>query len=144
MRLEKSNVLRHGAYRTFSGHCSWDPNVILTDFSSDHAVIFLCEFHPDFRDPHRVREKWQKQLRGKHGGVLGVRAVREIVVGVPDVVAETARWQNLLAPTTPSAPGVWKLGDGPAIHLVSHTENAIRALVLEVISLKKAEAFLQQ
>lgn len=119
-------------------------NVILTDFSSDNAYIFLCEFHPDFRDPPRVREKWQRQLREKHGGVLGVRSVREIVVGVTDLGAETERWQNLLAPTNPSAPGVWKLGDGPAIHLVSHTENIIGALVLEVISLKKAEAFLQQ
>jgi len=119
-------------------------NVVLTDFSSDNAVIFLCEFHSDFRDPHRVREKWQRQLRGKHGGVLGVRSVQEIVVGVTDVAAETERWQNLLAPTTPSAPGVWKLGDGPAIHLVSHTEKVIRALVLEVISLQKAAVFLQQ
>src|SRR6266852_3995637 len=47
-------------------------NVLLTDFSSANASIFLCEYNPDFRDPHRVREKWQRQLRGKQGGVLGV------------------------------------------------------------------------
>ena len=116
----------------------------LTDFSSDNAYVFLCEYNPDYRDSQRVRGKWQRQLRGKQGGALGVRSVQKIVVGATDLAAETARWQNLVAPTNPSAPGVWKLGDGPAIHLVSHTENAIRALVLEVLSLEKAEAFLQQ
>ena len=49
-----------------------------------------------------------------------------------------------MAPQEASAPGLWQLGDGPAIRLVQAAENELQGLVITVASLPRAESFLRE
>src|SRR5690606_3493598 len=78
------------------------------------------------------------------GGPLGVEAVKEVVVGVSDLKIARGLWQKLLDPTPLSGPGMWQVGDGPAIRLVEAKENTAQGLVITVQSLPRAKTFLRE
>ena len=76
---------------------------------------------------------------GINGGLIGLEAVLEIIVGISDFDNKLARWQKLFFPVLPSDPGLWHLGDGPAIRLSSNSEDDIQTIVLKVKSLEDAK-----
>ena len=76
------------------------------------------------------------------GGPLGVEYVEELRVGVPDVVDAAQQWERLLAPLAPQERGYWRIGDGPALRLVSCKRAGVQLLVLRVRSLATARAYL--
>ncbi len=76
------------------------------------------------------------------GGPLGVEYVEELRVGVPDVVGAAHQWGRLLEPLAPQDRGYWRIGDGPALRLVSCKRAGVQLLVLGVRSLATARAYL--
>lgn len=148
--------IKYGEVRPFS---STDPvgskktlftNVTLLQFSdSDRPAgatmhIFLSEYSPTYVDVGQRHERLRRELLMTGGGPLGVKAVKEVIIGAMDLKAATVLWGRLLEPRRTSAPGLWEVGDGPAIHVVQSGENKLQGLVISVISLRPAKAFLQE
>lgn len=148
--------IQYGEVRPFS---STDPvgskktlftNVTLLQFSdSDRPAgatmhIFLSEYNPTYVDVGQRHERLHKELLMAGGGPLGVKAVKEVIIGSTDLNAATVLWGKLLEPKRTSAPGLWEVGDGPAIRVVQSEENKLRGLVISVISLRQAKAFLEE
>jgi hypothetical protein len=106
--------------------------------------IFLSEYSPTYVDVERRRARLRRELQESGGGPLGVIAVKEIVIGAIDLRAATRLWERLLAPRRPSAPGLWQVGDGPAIRVVRAGESQLQGLVVSVFSLRQAKAFLRE
>jgi catechol 2,3-dioxygenase-like lactoylglutathione lyase family enzyme len=125
-------------------------NVTLRQFSdADRPAgatmhIFLSEYNPAYVDVEQRRARLRKELQKSGGGPLGVTAVKEVVIGATDLKAATKSWEKLSEPKRPSAPGLWQVGDGPAIRVVQAGENALQGLVISVVSLRQAKAFLQE
>ena len=125
-------------------------NVPLLQFSdSDRPAdatiyIFVSEYGPAYVNIQERRARLRKELLQVDGGPLGVSSVEEVIIGVKDLNISTALWQRLLDPLRPSAPGLWRVGDGPAIRLVLAQETKLQALVVGVRSLRAAETFLRQ
>lgn len=113
----------------------------LPEYSSNQNTIFLCEysFNADVR-----RDSLRNELASKSGGSLGCEFVKEIIMGSEDYEKAVERWQNLLKPISASSSGLWQVGGGPAIRIVSNQENRIQGLVLKVASLTRAKAFLEE
>jgi len=104
--------------------------------------IFLSEYSPAYVDVAGRRARIGKELVASGGGPLGVESMREVVVGVSDVEAMRARWQQVLSPVQPIR-GVWQVGTGPAIRTVPTKENRVEELIVRVRSRARAKAFLQ-
>lgn len=136
--LRGSRIERQGISRLFGG-----------------ALVFLVEYEyqnfidmpqwSDFKNHDEKRMTDMKALRAQGGGgVLGLEAVKEIIVGVKDYEKAQANWRKLFAPVEPLAPGLWEIADGPAVRLVQHSEDVIQALVFKVSDLARAETFLRE
>ena len=104
------------------------------------AYVALCDYNYQALQPPA---HYAEVLRGRQGGPLSLTGAAEIVLGVSDLAAATARWQALLDPAAPSAPGHWPLGAGPDLRLVSAASDAIQGLTLKVASLDQAEDYLR-
>ena len=66
-----------------------------------------------------------------------------MIIGATDAAVAQRLWKTLLEPIPSSAPNSWQIGNGPAIRLVSATENRIQTLVIRVASLDRATKFLR-
>ena len=125
-------------------------NVTLLQFSdSDRPVdstmhIFLSEYSPTYVDVGQRHERLRRELVRGGGGPLGLNAVKEIIVGATDFKVATKLWGRLLEPRRPSAPGLWQVGESPAIRVVRARENTLQGLIISVVSLRRAKAFLQE
>jgi hypothetical protein len=113
----------------------------LPSVSSDACEVFLCEYYVP--DTAARRQKMLEQLQSRDGGPLGIRSVREIVLGARDVARARAAWQKLLDPIEASAAGAWPLGGGPAIRVVQADKDGMQGRVIEVKSLAVARLFLK-
>ena len=124
-------------------------NVTLRSFSDSDGPadatmhIFLSEYSPAYVNVEERRARLQRQLVASGGGPLGVVEVNEVIIGATDVAAARRLWQTLLDPTPSSTANTWRIGSGPAIRLVSATENRVLTLVIRVASLERATAFLR-
>ena len=117
--------------------------VTLLQFTDQVTEIFLCEYNPSFINAEDNREQLRRQLLSRKGGPLGVESVKEILFGTTDLEKARRLWQQLLE-SLPTARGVWKVGNGPAIRLVEARENAIQGIIVNVKSLSRARTFLKQ
>ena len=128
-------------YETASGRLVGWVNTGLTGMLPQPRDVFFC----DYTDRAMVaasRQRGVDSLRAAEGGPLGVLAVREIVVGAPDLDAARARWRRLLDAPTQEAGDLFRFGAGPGIRLVSSSDSEIRRMVVQVRSLERARAFL--
>jgi len=117
----------------------------LLDGMSGRGMVFFVDYEPRFLESlSRQRALARADLRAHQGGPLGLRRVSTIVVGARDCERAQRRWQKLLEPEQPVAPGVWRLGNGLTLRLTPHTADAFLALVLEVASIEKASRFLAE
>lgn len=125
-------------------------NVTLRQFSdADRPVdakihIFLSEYSATYVDVEKRRERLRRELQETGGGPLRITGVKEVIVGATDLNAATGLWKKLLEPNRPSAPTLWPVGDGPAIRVVRATENKLQGLIISVLSLSEAKAFLRE
>lgn len=124
-------------------------NVTLRPFSDSDGPadatmhVFLSEYSPAYVNVDDRRARLRSQLVASGGGPLGVVEVKEVIIGAIDVASAGQLWQRLLDPTPSSAPHTWQIGNGPAVRLVSATENKIQTLVIRVVSLDRAIKFLR-
>ena len=124
-------------------------NVTLLDLSdADRPAnatlhVFLSEYSPDYVNTEQRRERLRSQLATSSGGPLGVLSVKEVIIGTTDLPTARKAWERLLDPWPVSEPGVWHVGDGPAIRLVEAREDKLQEVVVSVVSLQRARAVLQ-
>jgi len=125
-------------------------NVTLRQFSdADNPAnatlhIFLSEYSRSYVNVDERRSRLRKQLLEQSGGPLGVVDVKEVIIGARDLEMARRLWQRLLDPAHSAASNTWDVGNGPAIRLVSATEDRIQTLVIHVASLDRARAFLRE
>ena len=124
-------------------------NVTLRPFSDSDGPadatmhIFLSEYSPAYVNVEERRARLRRQLVASGGGPLGVVEVKEVMVGAIDVASARQLWQRLLDPTPASPPYTWQIGNGPAVRVVSATDDRIQTLVIRVASLERATKFLR-
>lgn len=93
-------------------------------------------------DERRLR--FDRVLRERDGGPLGVLRVLEVVIA-PDRVDEVkAQWTKLLGPTDSGEADLWIVGDGPKIRWVRAGDPRAENFVIEVKSLSRAAEALRR
>lgn len=99
---------------------------------ADAALPFLCEY----RLP-------RAQLAA--GGVLGVQMLDEVAVGVQDAETSLRRWQRLMDPLEPEAPGTWRPGgtDAAAIRVHESPIDGVAGITLKVDDVEHARETLK-
>jgi len=107
--------------------------------ASGNSALYLTEYTHDISE---IRSKGANSLMGNDGGLIGLEAVLEVILGVSDYENQSARWQQLFNPVLPSEGGVWRLAPGPAIRLSPNSKDRIKAILLKVRSLDNAERHL--
>ncbi len=105
------------------------------------SVVFICDY-PDRKGIHEVHKVAHDDLVRRHGGPLGVIAVKEIVLGVTDLAKAAEQWRNLIASPAQESAGLFSFGDGPAIRLVEAEKAGMREIVIGVRSVGDARRFL--
>jgi hypothetical protein len=114
-------------------------NVFLGDMVQEAAVAFLCDWHAE----ESLRgEAAQEAMDASNGGMLGVRGLAEVTLGVVDHDNALDRWRRFLAPATPDEHSTFRLGDGPAIRLKPSPIEGVAGMFLEVSSLDYAREVL--
>jgi hypothetical protein len=116
--------------------------VPLPAFSKSGLSIFLYEYSHAFLKVDVRRKQLGNRLTLNNGGPLGIQSVREVVLSAARFGQERAAWNRLLGPQTSS--GNWSLGTGPAIRVVSGSQDSIQKLIIQVRSLAQARAFLRK
>lgn len=152
--LQRRNI-RFGAPRPFyatlqdgTRRTLWT-NVTLLELSdTDRPAnatmhVFLSEYSPAYVNTEQRRVRLRSQLATSSGGSLGVQGVKEVIIGTTDLQTARKAWERLLDPWPVSEPGLWHVGDGPAIRLVEASENSVQELVVSVVSLERARSVLQ-
>jgi hypothetical protein len=132
--LDERGLKHSGAlpYRDVGG--TWT-NVFLSEMSPFGSLVFLCAYEGTTRDERAaVRRAFPKS----GGGMLGVRRMAEVTIGVIHLEVATERWRALLSPAEPDAHGAFRVGDGPAIRLRRSPIEGVAGIWLEVESLAKA------
>ncbi len=112
----------------------WAKSFILDSFGN--SALYLTEYT---HDVPKTRSIGANNLMDIDGGLIGLESVLEIIVGISDYESKSALWEKLFFPVLPSDPGLWHLGDGPAIRLSSSTDDDIQTIVLKVKSLEDAK-----
>jgi catechol 2,3-dioxygenase-like lactoylglutathione lyase family enzyme len=140
--LEERGFPNTGAqpFSRADGELMWT-NVFLEGMIADAAVVFLCDYHgATAQDRAAVR----RSFGASGGGVLGVRRVAEVTLGVRDIDEANEKWKRFLAPFEPDAHGAFPVGDGPVIRLKTSPIEGVAGLWLEVESLAKARDALRE
>jgi hypothetical protein len=104
-------------------------------------MAFLCKYNFDVEEG---RAKIERELQGHQGGPLGIESALELVIGVKDIATGVREWGVLLGSPQAGQGAVWRLGSGPAIHLVAAQADQVLLLRAKVTSLDKARAFLKR
>lgn len=118
-------------------------NTMLTGMLPEPRSVFVC----DYADREMVaagRRRASDSLAATNGGPLGVLALREIVVGVPDVDAARAQWGTLVGEPAQAVGDLVAFGTGPQIRLVRSASPEIQRMVVQVRSLERARTFLTE
>ncbi len=133
--------LRHSRPLPYSDVGGEWTNVFVSRIPPEGVLVFLCDYHGATAEARRaVRRAYD--ISG--GGVLGVRRVAEVTLGVSDHDRGMKAWTRLLAPSKPDAHGAFRVGDGPTIRLRHSPIDGVAAVWLEVASLPVARDALRE
>ena len=103
--------------------------------------LFLIQYVFDMDER---RSRFDRVLRERGGGPLGVVRVREVAIA-PDRFDEVrAQWTKLLGPPASGEADLWVVGDGPKIRLVRAGDPRAGDFVVEVKSLSRAAGALRR
>jgi catechol 2,3-dioxygenase-like lactoylglutathione lyase family enzyme len=140
--LEERRLPNTGAqpFARADGELMWT-NVFLDGMLADAAVVFLCDYHGATAED---RAAVRGSFGASGGGVLGVRRVAEVTLGVRNLDDANEKWRRFLAPTEPDTHGAFHVGDGPTIRLKASPIEGVAGLWLEVESLAKARDTLRE
>lgn len=103
--------------------------------------LFLIQYIFDM-DERRLR--FDRLLRERDGGPLGVVRVLEVDIAPEGVDAVRAKWTKLLGPTASGEADLWIVGDGPKIRLVRAGDPRAGSFVIQVKSLMRAAEALRR
>lgn len=103
------------------------------------GTVFFCKYNFDV-DEHRALINREESHAA---GPLGIESVMELVIGAKDMAAAQLEWSILLGLVPPSQEALWRIGRGPAIHLVAAQQDHFILLRVKVKSLERARAFLR-
>ena len=130
----------------------WARDSSFTGSPFKEVNLFVCKYTPvafsaltttpDAKNLEEHYEAMGKRLDAVYGGPLGVRYVKEVEVGVTNLVRGMAGWQALLNPIKPAGE-VWKVGNGPALRLTRGEESCIKSISVRIKSLRRAKKFLK-
>jgi hypothetical protein len=113
----------------------------LPALSKPELVVFLCEYNSAFLHAEIRRNQLGGQLALRGGGPLGIKAVKEIVIGATDAAKWRSEWERLSVEAATSSTTL-RIGNGPALRLVPGSANRIQRVVMRVERLEAARAFL--
>jgi hypothetical protein len=103
--------------------------------------VFLIQYNFDM-DERRLR--FDRVLRERDGGPLGVTRVLEVVIAPERLAEARAQWTKLLGSSEAGRADVWVAGDGPRIRLVKTLDSRTGDIVVEVKSLTRAAEALRR
>jgi hypothetical protein len=103
--------------------------------------FFLCKYNVSV-EPRRARIR--QELDARDGGPLGVAFVSEIVVGVQNLAAAQSQFRSMLGPPRQRETSLWAVGAGPAVRLVTDSQDRIKEVRVKVHSLEKARTYLKE
>jgi hypothetical protein len=103
--------------------------------------VFLIQYVFDM-DERRAR--FDRILRERKGGALGVVRVHEVVIATDEPDQVRAQWEALLGPALSPREDVWVAGDGPRIRLVKRGDARAGDFIVEVTSLSRAARALRR
>lgn len=116
-------------------------NVFVGGMIGRAAVAFLCHYTSD----EALRgDAAREALAACGGGLLGVREVAEVQIGISDMEKAEPRWRRLLDPVKPDRYGLFRMPDGPSIRLRRSPIDGVSGIVLEVASLDAAREALRE
>jgi hypothetical protein len=87
-------------------------------------------------------ESMMPSVSGPLGGV-GLKSIKEIVIGCSNIEQSRESWTKLFSPIGMLGEDSWTIGSGPAVHLVSSSDDKIQSMVWRVSSLSEAKTFLE-
>ncbi|MFN2502291.1 MAG: hypothetical protein ABR530_09800 [Pyrinomonadaceae bacterium] len=97
--------------------------------------LFLIQY---VFDMDARRSRFEKILRDRKGGPLGIVRVKEVVIATDQPDQVRPQWIALLGPVVSAKDDLWSVGDGPAIRLVRTGDPHQSTLVVEVMDLSRA------
>jgi hypothetical protein len=103
--------------------------------------LFLIQYIFDM-DERRLR--FERVLRERDGGPLGIVRVREVVIALDRFDEVRPQWTKLLGSTNSGEADLWAVGGGPKIRLVRAGDTRAGNFVVEVKSLSRAAKALRQ
>lgn len=103
--------------------------------------LFLIQYIFDM-DERRAR--FDRVLRERGGGPLGILRVSEVVIAPAGIDEVRERWTKLLGPSDNRETYLWTVGDGPKIRLVKTDDPRANTLVIEIKSLDVAAKALRR
>jgi len=117
--------------------------VIISDPNLCGEDLIVSIMDNQDRDKEQAKhDALTSQLRNNQGGPLGIQYVEEIRVGCTDE-QNFDKWKTFLAPARQLDEHRWRLGNGPAIHLVKSDLKEINSVVFKVASVKSAVRYLE-
>jgi hypothetical protein len=113
-----------------------DPNMC-----GENLIVSIMD-NPGRDQEQAKHDDLTSQLTDNQGGPLGIQYVEEIRVGCTDQ-QNIDKWKTFLAPVRQLDQHRWRLGNGPAIHLVRSDLKEINAVVFKVACLESAVRYLE-
>ena len=105
------------------------------------TATFLCHYHSE----EAVRGgAAARALAETAGGLIGVRGLAEVTIGVRDLTTAAAMWGRFLAPLEPDRHGAFRFDEGPVVRLKESPIEGVAGLWLEVGSLAAALGALRE
>jgi catechol 2,3-dioxygenase-like lactoylglutathione lyase family enzyme len=138
-RLDELRVAHSGAVPHSDAGGSWT-NVFLPEMGPLGSLVFLCAYEGDTK---KERAGLREAFPSSGGGVLGVRRMAEVTIGLADLDAGMERWRRFLSPAEPDRHGAFRVGKGPTIRLKHSPIEGVAGLWLEVGSLADAREALR-
>ena len=123
------------------GHRLLFTNTIVPGLVDDATATFLCHYHSE--EAIRGDAAW-RALADSGGGVIGVRGLAEVTIGLRPAVAARALWDRFLAPATADKHGAYRFESGPALRIKDSPIDGVAGLWLEVPSLAAARDALRE
>lgn len=114
----------------------------LKGLTTDNRKIFVCDYADRvFINGFSLRA--DSALKAHNGGPLGIVGLKTILIGVTDIVKQSAIWASM--------PGIRKIddhlfsfSDGPDIMLQNYDSDCVIGIIIKVKSKDNAATFLRQ
>lgn len=105
-----------------------------------HPMFFIQYLH----DMDARRARFERTLRERDGGPLGVMRIGEVAISSSNLDQTRERWTRLLGGPSPDDKELWPAGDGPAIRFVAPGDRRLGRMVVVVKDLKRAADVLRR